>query len=83
VPVTPFYSKPAAGTSSAPFSSVAATDGDQKGRRLAKSAFGGKQSVGRRQGGSTKAAAKLRKLEKRRQEKKGKRLSRDDPSDWR
>jgi hypothetical protein len=46
-------------------SEVAAEEGDEKRRRLAKPAFGGKQSVGLRQGGSTKASAKLRKLAKR------------------
>jgi hypothetical protein len=67
----------------APFCSVAPEDGDEKGRRLAKSAFGGKQSVGLRQGGSTKASAKVRKLKKRRiQQKKAKTVSRDNPSDW-
>jgi hypothetical protein len=83
VPVTPFYSKPAAGTP-APFSSVAPEKADEKGRRRAKSAFGGKQSLGLRQGGSTKASAKPRKLEKRKlhSRRKAKKSKRFDPSDW-
>ena len=80
VPVTPFYSKPVAGTP-APFSSIAAEEADEKRRRRAKPAFGGKRSVGRGQGGSTKASAKPRKLGKRIQQKKRKRVSRY-LSDW-
>jgi hypothetical protein len=64
VPVTPFFRKRVPGTP-APFSSVAAEDADEKGRRRAKSAFGGKQSVRRAQGAPTKASAKGRKLGKR------------------
>ena len=64
VPVTPFYSKPAAGTP-APFSSVVPEEADEKRRGLAKSAFGGKQSVGLRQGAPTKRSTKVRKLGKR------------------
>jgi hypothetical protein len=64
VPVTPFYAKPAAGTP-ASFSSAAAEEADEKGRWRAKSAFGGKQSVGRAQGAPTKPLTKVRRLEKR------------------
>ena len=82
VPVTPLRPQPAPGASR-PFSSVAADEADKEERRLAKSAFGGKRSVGRRQDAPTKPSAKPRKLGKRKvQQKKGKRLSRDDPSDW-
>lgn len=82
VPVTPLRPQPAPGASR-PFSSVAADEADKEERRPAKSAFGGKRSVGRRQDAPTKPSAKPRKLGKRKvQEKKGKRLSRDDLSDW-
>jgi hypothetical protein len=84
VPVAPFYSKPA-GARPAPFSSVAPGEADEKPRR-ANSAFGGKQSVGLRQGAPTKLASKVRKFEERnlhgRKQAIGKNKKKIDPSDW-
>jgi hypothetical protein len=82
VPVTPLFRTRVPGTP-APFSSVAAEEAEEKGRRRPKSAVSGKQFVGLRQGGPTKASAKLRKPGKRKvEQKKGKRQSWDDSSDW-
>jgi hypothetical protein len=76
VAVPPLFPKRVPGTP-APFISVAAEDGDKKGRGLAKSAFGAKQSVGLRQGAPTK----VRKLGKRKVPKM--KVTRpSDPSDW-
>jgi hypothetical protein len=84
-PVTPFYAKPAAGTP-APFSSVAPEEAEEKRRRLAKSAIGGKQSVGLRQGAPPKRSTKVRKLEKRKLHSRKKAIGSNkkkiDPSDW-
>ncbi len=84
VPVPPFYSKPA-GARPAPFRSAAPEEADEKPRR-ANSAFGGKQSVGLRQGAPTKLASKVRKLEERnlhsRKQANGKNKKKIDPSDW-
>ena len=85
MPVTPLHSQPAPGAP-APFSSVAADEADKEERRLAKSAFGGKRSVGRRQDAPTKPSAKPRKLGKRklhsRKKAIGSNKKRFDPSDW-
>jgi hypothetical protein len=85
VAVPPLIPKRVPGTP-APVISAAAEDGDKKGRGLAKSAFGAKQSVGLRQGVPTRPSTKVPKLEKRklRSRKKaiGSNKTRFDPSDW-
>jgi hypothetical protein len=85
VRVTPFLPKPVAGTP-APFSSVAAEEADEKRRRRAKPAFGGKRSLGWGLGAPTKRSTKVRKLGKRklhsRKKAVGSNKKRFDPSDW-
>jgi hypothetical protein len=80
VPVPPFYSKRAGGR---PFGSAAGEQADEQRGRLAIPAFRGQPAKVLRQHEPTKLSAKLPKLGNRKvQEKKAKRPSRDDLSDW-
>jgi hypothetical protein len=80
--VPPFYSKPT-GAKPAPFSSVAAEQPDKKGGRLATRAFRGQPAKVLPRPEPTKLSAKPSKLGNRKaQEKKAKRPSGDDPSEW-
>src|SRR5207302_567089 len=82
VPVPPFYSK-RTGAKSAPFSSVAAEQPDETRPRLATRAFRGQPAKVLPRPEPTKLSAKPSKLGNRKaQEKKAKRPSGDDPSEW-